>query len=72
MHKNKPAFKPGDQPPSSGYIAWHSWADAQHRAGLRQSRCRRCELWWYPQEYHQADSICLKCVELAGEADHER
>ena len=44
-----PTWKPGSQPPN-GYIAWHSWAEAQHKAGLRQSWCVHCELWKYPQE----------------------
>ena len=42
-------YKPGDQAPE-GYLAWHEWAEAQHKAGLRQQQCGRCGLWRYPQE----------------------
>ena len=41
--------KPGDQPPQ-GYLAWHEWADVQHKAGLRQVECGRCGKWCYPQQ----------------------
>lgn len=44
-----PEFKPGDQAPE-GYLAWHEWAEVQHKAGLRQKECGRCGLWKYPQE----------------------
>jgi hypothetical protein len=39
----------GSQPPQ-GYIAWHEWADAQHKGGLRQKQCGVCGLWRFPQE----------------------
>lgn len=42
-------YKKGDPAPT-GYIAWHAWADVQHRAGLRQKQCARCLLWYFPQE----------------------
>lgn len=42
-------YKPGDQPPS-GYLAWHEWAEVQHKAGLRQKECCVCCRWKYPQE----------------------
>ena len=42
-------YAPGDQAPE-GYLAWHEWADTQHKAGLRQKECGRCGLWRYPQE----------------------
>jgi len=42
-------YKPGDPPPS-GYFDWHSWADVQHKAGLRQVTCGMCGLWRFPQE----------------------
>lgn len=29
-----PDFKAGDPPPE-GYLAWHEWAETQHKAGLR-------------------------------------
>ena len=44
-----PDFKPGDQAPE-GYLAWHEWAEVQHKAGLRQKECGRCGKWKYPQE----------------------
>lgn len=43
------AYKPGDQAPE-GYLAWHEWAEVQHKAGLRQKQCGRCGLWRYPQQ----------------------
>lgn len=42
-------YKPGDQAPD-GYLAWHEWAETQHKAGLRQKECGRCGLWKYPQQ----------------------
>lgn len=44
-----PDYKPGDDPPD-GYVQWHAWADAQHNAGLSQTRCVICGLANYPQE----------------------
>ena len=32
---HQPDFQPGDQAPE-GYLAWHEWAEVQHKAGLRQ------------------------------------
>lgn len=70
-------YKPGDPAPE-GYLAWHEWAEVQHKAGLRQVECGRCGLWRYPQELSdqvkrwvantrkgskQMESpICLKCA----------
>ena len=34
-------YKPGDQAPE-GYLAWHEWAEVQHKAGLRQKQCGQC------------------------------
>lgn len=45
----QPDFKPGDPAPS-GYLAWHEWAEVQHKAGLRQAQCGRCGLWRFPQQ----------------------
>ena len=75
-----PDFKPGDQAPD-GYLAWHEWAEVQHKAGLRQQECGRCLKWRYPQELsdkidrHKAISskgqvtvatvVCIKCAESA-------
>ena len=42
-------YAPGDQAPH-GYLAWHEWAAAQDKAGIRQIACGRCGLWNYPQE----------------------
>ncbi|MBL0720222.1 hypothetical protein JI742_10000 [Piscinibacter sp. Jin2] len=42
-------YRPGDPAPE-GYLAWHEWAEAQHKAGLRQKQCGRCGLWRYPQQ----------------------
>jgi len=42
-------YKPGDQAPE-GYLAWHEWAEVQHKAGLRQKQCGRCGLWRFPQQ----------------------
>ena len=42
-------YRPGDQAPD-GYLAWHEWAEVQHKAGLRQKQCGRCGLWRYPQQ----------------------
>lgn len=42
-------YRPGDQAPE-GYLAWHEWAEVQHKAGLRQKQCGRCGKWKYPQE----------------------
>ena len=72
-----PDFKPGDQAPE-GYLAWHEWAEVQHKAGLRQKECGRCGKWNFPQELSDQwdrntfDSrkgtvmlmtpVCLKCL----------
>ena len=69
------AFRPGDPPPT-GYLAWHEWAEVQHMAGLRQMQCGRCGLWRYPQELSSEvetremrgeakavdKAVCLKCA----------
>lgn len=44
-------YEPGSQPPE-GYLAWMSWAESQHKAGLRQLQCPVCLKWKYPQEKH--------------------
>lgn len=46
---HQPNFKPGDPEPT-GYLAWHEWAEVQHKAGLRQKQCCRCGKFKYPQE----------------------
>ena len=35
----------------TGYVAWHEWADAQIRKGLRQFYCQETKLWEFPQEH---------------------
>ena len=54
----QPEFKPGDQAPE-GYLAWHEWAEVQHKAGLRQKQCGRCEKWKYPQELSDKKAECI-------------
>lgn len=51
-------YKPGDQAPE-GYLAWHEWADTQHKAGLRQRECGRCSKWKYPQELSSQIDECV-------------
>ena len=41
--------RPGSPAPE-GYVAWHEWADVQHKAGLRQQACSKCGRWKFPQE----------------------
>ena len=42
-------YKPGDPEPD-GYIDRSEWAKVQLKAGLRQKRCGRCGLWFFPQQ----------------------
>lgn len=44
-----PDFQAGDPEPT-GYLDWHAWAEAQHKAGLRQSQCGNCGRWRFPQQ----------------------
>lgn len=53
----QPDFKHGDQAPE-GYLAWHEWAETQHKAGLRQKECGRCGKWKYPQELSVTVDTC--------------
>lgn len=41
-------YKVGELPPE-GYLAWHEWARAQYKGGLRQLR-GPCGHWLFPQE----------------------
>lgn len=43
-------YKPGDYPAPEGYLAWHAWAEVQHKAGLKQTKCGKCGSWQFPQE----------------------
>lgn len=54
-------YRPGDQAPD-GYLAWHEWAEVQHKAGLRQKQCGRCGLWRYPQQL----SALVDSTEVTG------
>ena len=45
-----PDFKPGDMPPT-GYLEKQEWARVQMRAGKRQTQCRKCKRWYFPQEW---------------------
>ena len=76
-----PAFKPGDPRPK-GYMAFFEWAEVQHKAGLKQVQCGKCNRWNFPQElsgetvqvvirkakYHRRATlpVCLKCVKSGG------
>ena len=51
-------YKPGDQSPE-GYLAWHEWAEVQHKAGLRQKECAKCGRWKYPQELSDKKAECI-------------
>ncbi len=51
-------WKAGDPPPE-GSMDWHQWAGVQERAGIRQSQCRKCGLWCYPQELTNCG--CMHC-----------
>jgi hypothetical protein len=33
-----------------GYVDWHNWAEAQDAHGLKQTRCKQCRLYFFPQE----------------------
>lgn len=64
----KAAFEVGSQPPS-GYVAWHEWAAAQGRGGLRQRQCRNCGRWRFPQEMAQVGVLGI-CADSTGCADY--
>lgn len=44
-------YKPGDPRPE-GYNEFFAWAEVQDKAGIKQTYCRTCRLWLYPQEPH--------------------
>lgn len=48
-------YKPGDMPPTErlDYLGWHDWPEVQRKAGVLQSRCKKCEKWLTPQEVKQ-------------------
>lgn len=39
-----PDFKPGDPEPE-GYLAWHAWAEVQHKAKIPNRSCSICGKW---------------------------
>ncbi len=65
-------YRKGDPAPEGDYRAWHAWANVQHKAGLRQSRCGRCGLYWFPQELNAATTararapVCRACAGKGG------
>ena len=66
-------YKPGDAEPD-GYLAWHEWADTQHKAGLQHVQCGRCKKFKFPQQLSgqvdeflmQSRPVCNQCLELAS------
>ena len=51
-------YQPGEPAPE-GYLAWHEWAETQHKAGLRQKECGRCGKWKDPQELSAMLDRCV-------------
>ena len=51
--------------PPSGYLAWHEWAEVQHKAGLKQKECGRCGKFFYPQELINKIDV-IKCMTTKG------
>lgn len=64
-----PDFAPGDPPPS-GYLAWHEWAEVQTNAGLEQVRCCRCSRFKFPQELSERLIEC-RHTDCAGASHTE-
>ena len=56
----QPKFKAGDPAPE-GYLAWHDWAEVQHKAGMRQKRCGCCGKWKFQQEMSDT-AVCNMCA----------
>lgn len=54
--------------PPDGYTAWHEWAEAQRKGGLKQSQCVECGLWFFPQESinHAPNKACRRRVPRRG------
>lgn len=50
-------YRMGDPAPN-GYLAWHEWAEAQHKAGLRQTTCPACGKWRFPSQYSEVVDRC--------------
>ncbi|MGR9386401.1 hypothetical protein [Rhizobium leguminosarum] len=69
-----PTYRGGDPAPT-GYLEWHEWARVQLRAGLRQQRCGKCNLYNFPQELtsetFNRKLICNNCF-MSGGDDADR
>lgn len=52
--------------PPDGYVAWHAWAKAQGAHGLKQTRCRTCGRYLFPQEKkaHRCDDFVMAPVRV--------
>lgn len=61
-------YKPGDLPPE-GYLAWHEWAEAQRKHGIKQVQCGKCGLWKTPQEL-SGQTIRWTAQSRKGQAEH--
>ena len=48
---------PKGSPPPTNYAAWRDWSVAQHAHGLKQTQCKFCRLFRFPQEM-DADGEC--------------
>jgi hypothetical protein len=36
--------------PPTRYVEWHNWAEAQDAHGLKQTPCKHCKRFFFPQE----------------------
>ena len=60
-------FKPGDMPPEgNSYLAWHEWAEVQHKAGIKQVECGKCGKWKTPQEL-SGETVSTRAFNSKGE-----
>lgn len=52
-----PDYKPSDPPPRfTDVMGWWAWSEVQDKAGIKQTQCRKCKLWFYPAEKHDSTS----------------
>ena len=56
----EPAKYHGGEPRPEGYMDFIEWAKAQRKAGYRQTRCRQCGRFSFPQEL--TGRICNECL----------
>jgi hypothetical protein len=49
-------YYPSGCPRPDGYVEFFEWAEAQAGHGLKQRKCRRCQRYYFPQEY--AAHVC--------------